>query len=96
MPDIEIDYNIIIMGGFICVLIALGYHIVYRILKSPFSYPYFNWEFDVSGKREPHIDDLIDEYLISDGFEDIQNHQRIIDQWKQDSCQKLEHSILKI
>ncbi|MCI8648741.1 MAG: HNH endonuclease [Anaerotruncus sp.] len=65
------------------------------VLKSPFSYPYFIFEFNVSGKRGPQIDDLLDTYLISGGFTHIQNHWRKIDQWKQESCQRIEHSLLK-
>lgn len=69
--------------------------LLYLVLKSPFSYPYFIHEFNVSGKRSPQIDDLLDTFLISGGIEHIQNHQRKIDQWKQDSYQRIEHSLLK-
>lgn len=30
------------------------------ILKSPFKYPYFVYQFDVSGKRNVHIEDIVD------------------------------------
>lgn len=75
-----------------CIVIAL---LLYMILKSPFSYPYFIHKFDVSGKRNPQIEDWLDTFLISGGFEYIQSHKRKIDQWKQESCQKIEHSLLK-
>lgn len=68
---------------------------LYLVLKSPFLYPYFIHDFDVSGKRNPQIDDLLDTFLISGGFKYIQDHQKKIDQWKQDSCQRIEHSLLK-
>lgn len=69
--------------------------LLYSVLKSPFSYPYFNYKFDVSGKRGPHIEDFLDMFLISGGFTNIQNHQRVIEQWKLDSKQRIERSILK-
>lgn len=74
-----------------CVLVIFLYH----IFKTPFSYPYFICNFDVSGKRKPQIDDLLDMYLISGGFTEIENHQKKIEQWKQKSCQRIEHSLLK-
>lgn len=68
---------------------------LYFILRSPFSYPYFFYEFDVSGKRNPHIDDFLDAFLISDRFTSIQSHKEKIEQWKQDCIQRIERSLLK-
>lgn len=79
-----------------CILIVCFLAVLlYLVFKSPFSYPYFIYDFDVSGKRGPQIDDLLDMFLISGGFEHIQNHQKKIDQWKQESCQRIEHSLMK-
>lgn len=75
----------------VCLLAVL----LYLVFKSPFSYPYFIYYFDVSGKRSPQIDDLLDTFLISGGFEDIQDHQKKIDQWKQECCLQIEHSLMK-
>lgn len=73
---------------------ALGI-LLYAILKSPFSYPYFVYNFDVSGKRNPRIEDLLDNYLISGGFGVIQSHKKRNEQWKQDNLRKIERSLLK-
>lgn len=73
-----------------CVLVLL-----YIFLKSPFSYPYFIHEFDVSGKRSPHIEDYLDMFLISGGFVDIQTHQKAIEEWKLKCTQQIDRSILK-
>lgn len=54
----------------ICIVIVL----LYVILKSPFSYPYYTHNFDVSRKRSPHIEDYLDTFLISGGYENIQAH----------------------
>lgn len=65
------------------------------VIRSPFSYPYFIYEFDVSGKRNPHIDDYLDMFLISDGYIDIQKHQKLIERWKKRSNEQIERSVLK-
>ncbi len=75
----------------ICIVLLL----LYAILRCPFSYPYFIHKFDVSGKRSPHIEDFLDMFLISGGFENIQAHQNVIEQWKLDSHQRIEKSIFK-
>lgn len=75
----------------ICIVVVL----LYVILRCPFSYPYYTHKFDVSGKRGPHIEDFLDKFLISGGFAYIQAHQKKIEQWKLDSHQRIEKSILK-
>ena len=75
--------------------ICISAILLYIIFKSPFSYPYFIHNFDISGKRGPQIDDLLDMFLISGGFADVQNHQKKIKQWKQESCLRIEHSLMK-
>lgn len=77
------------------ILIAILLVLLYAVFRSPFSYPYFVYKFDVSRKRGPHIDDYLDMFLISGGFTDIQTHQKVIDQWKLDSCQRIERSFFK-
>ncbi len=76
-------------------MIAILLVLLYAVFRSPFSYPYFVYKFDVSRKRGPHIDDYLDMFLISGGFTDIQTHQKVIDQWKLDSCQRIERSFFK-
>ena len=50
-----------LIGVGIAVCIILVSTLLYIILKSPFSYPYFVYKFDVSGKRGPQIEDFLDE-----------------------------------
>lgn len=64
-------------------------------LQSPFRYPYFTYVFDVSGKRNPQIENLLDEFLIKGGFEQILAHQDIIEQWKSNSLQYVNKCFLK-
>lgn len=44
------------------IAIVVGIVVLCFIFKSPFVYPYFVWDFDVSGKRNPKIEDLIGVY----------------------------------
>lgn len=83
------------MTSIVVLMICIVLVLLYVILKSPFSYPYFIHRFDVSGKRSPHIEDYLDMFLISDGFRKIQSHQKVIEQWKANSQQRIAKSILK-
>ena len=74
-------YTIVIIT--IVVIIAL-----FLVLKSPFHFPYFTYDFDVSRKRNPQIEDLIDKFLIDGNFYMIQKHTERIFLWKQE-CQDL-------
>lgn len=82
----------------ISVLIAIGIPIIVvlavvfiiKTLRSPFSYPYFTYDFDVSGKRMPQMDDWLDRFLIDGGLELILAHQGKIAKWKQESGEIIE------
>lgn len=76
-------------------LIIITLILIYLILRSPFHYPYFTHYFDVSGKRNPQIDDLIDTFLIKEGFPKIQRQHEKIQLWKENCQDKVEKSILK-
>ncbi len=69
--------------------------ILYLIFRSPFDYPYFVHQFDISGKRNPCIEDWIDEFIIDGNFYLIQLHNEKIKRWKNDCERKIDKSILK-
>lgn len=69
--------------------------ILYFILKSPFQYPYFKYSFDVSGKRKPEVENLIDIFLNEKNFSKIEKHKEKIEKWKNDCQRMIEKSILK-
>lgn len=48
-------------GVLIALVVCLLALVIARILRNPFRYPYFELDFDVSGKRNVHIDNLVDE-----------------------------------
>ena len=79
----------------ICVCVIVGY-IIYRILRNPFQYPYFNRTFDVSRKRNVDIIDYVDRYLC-DGANwiNLKNYEKDIEQWKHDTKEYLKTCRLK-
>ena len=87
------DYGVLIAG--IVIIGPLACIILVLILKSPFAFPYFFHSFDVSGKRNPQINDLIDEYFIAGNFDAIQKHYDEIQRWKEKCQSEIEHSLLK-
>lgn len=87
-----LDIHLYILIGVIesIIIIVLLVFIVYsliKILKSPFKYPYYIITFDVSGKRAPNVNDLIDNHLITYGFNEFSQHYEKVKQWKI-SCQE--------
>ena len=69
--------------------------ILYLIFKSPFQYPYFEYYFNVSGKRKPDIENLIDNFLNKKNFKIIKRHKEKIEEWKMECQRKIEKSIIK-
>lgn len=80
------------MWGFACVIIGF---ILYLIFRSPFHYPYFNYGFDVSGKRNPQIEDLIDTLLIIEGFSIVEEHEKEIKSWKIECQRRIRRSVIR-
>lgn len=70
------------------IAVALVAFIIYSILKSPFKYPYYKIKFDVSRKRSPNIDDLIDRHLIENTLNEFTKHYEKVVQWKA-TCQSI-------
>jgi hypothetical protein len=53
-----------------------------EILSSPFHYPYYRKSFDVTGKRNPELERLIEDFINSGGFTEIRTHMKRIESWK--------------
>lgn len=65
------------------VLICCVVSLVRRVLANPFHYPYFVERFDVSGKRNVKIDDLIDRFMLEPAnWEKIVAERSCIQEWK--------------
>lgn len=82
----------------ICATICIGALIygAYRIMRNPFRYPYFIYTFDVTARRNVHIEDCIDNFLCdSDNWHDIQSHTQYVQEWKTDTERYLQTCILQ-
>lgn len=90
--NIIIGICIGLIGLTVFIILAI---IVYSILKSPFKYPYCTTVFDVSGKRQPNIYNLIDEYLIQNSFSPFYTHYTNVLEWKKLCENYIENSKLK-
>lgn len=81
-------------------LICIALVIIFVILiisytQNPFKYPYFSKTIDVSGKRNPDINDAIDLYINENGFGEIARHEVFTRQWKARCRSKAEQSIFR-
>lgn len=89
--DVE-DYAL--AGVLIALVVCLLALVIARILRNPFRYPYFELDFDVSGKRNVHIDNLVDEWLCTPGtWNQALDHHRQVEAWKKSSAAKAEGSL---
>ena len=82
----------LILIGILCILVV---SIIYMILHSPFQYPYFENDFDVSEKMQSCFEDLIDQYINSRGIRIFEKHYRKVQKWKEECQQKLNGTVLK-
>ena len=65
------------------------------IARSPLKYPYKEIHFDVSKKRSPKMEDLIDQYLIENKLEPILKHYEYVEEWKKECKDKIASCLLK-
>ena len=70
--------------------LAIATIFIITFLRSPFRYPYFFVIIDISGRKKPKVEDLVDEYLNDGHFSEIANHNQEIEFWKNRSLQRLE------
>lgn len=93
--DIVSSYPLASITGIVIAALVI-YAVISRILANPFRYPYFDYTFDVSRKRNVHINDYIDEFLSSDaGTLAIARHEQKVDSWKAECEERIERSLLK-
>ena len=69
--------------------------IVCRVLRSPFIYPYFVHEFDITEISSPNFDDFIDRMLIAYGTAGVHGHLDTIRKWREESLSRVNRSLLK-
>lgn len=71
------------LSGMILCSILFSLCLCLWMLYSPFSYPYYQHSFDVSGRRMPDMEDCIDRFFMDGNWNDIERHQRIVRVWKE-------------
>lgn len=54
-----------LIGLLITMMAVFAVYLLYRALRNPFRYPYFEQTFDVSNKRNVNIEDWIDRFLAN-------------------------------
>lgn len=87
--------NPLVITLLIFFLIIIGIIAIVLVLESPFKYPYYYIPLDVSGRRQPDINDLIDEHLNKYGLTEFYTHQKYVDQWKATSLERIQSSFLQ-
>ena len=90
--EILIIFLYILIGVTVIILLS---SIMYSFLKSPFKYPFYIITFDISKKRSPNINDLIDNYLNKNGFSEFLQHIEIVKRWKIDCEEYIKKSKFK-
>lgn len=86
-----------IIGYTLCafgIILILSF-LLYGILASPFQYPYFTKDFDVSGKKMPDIMNILDAHMNKYGFIQFQRHYERVQRWKEECAKTVEKSRFK-
>ena len=85
-----------LIGLFITMVTVFAVYLLYRALRNPFRYPYFEQAFDVSNKRNVNIEDWIDRFLANErNWELICSHSQRIEDWKREQEIFLQTCFLK-
>lgn len=83
----------LILGIVIAIGILVG--VLLWIFISPFQYPYQIIMIDISGKRLPKDEDLIDEYIIKHGIHPFSHHLEYVENWKKECQNRISKGKLK-
>ena len=71
------------------VLLVIAIFVIYSY--NPYNPPVYNTKIDITGKRKPDYLDLIDRFLINNGFEDIERQNREMLNWEAEKSEELEN-----
>lgn len=72
------------------VLITLLGSWIIRLLSNPYQFPYFEYSFDVSGKRNVDLTNLIDSFLLDEDRRNLlDDYAQRVDAWKQQTEEKI-------
>ena len=85
MGKTELIILITVLGGGLLAALII---VIRSYIRSPFEYPYKEIYFDVTGTRNPNMNDYLDDYLIKNGMEPFDEHVREVAAWKK-SCEEI-------
>lgn len=68
---------------------------LYAYFSNPFKYPYVEISFDVSGTRDPKVEDFIDKYLMEHDITTITMYENKINNWKKECLTTIQKSAFK-
>lgn len=66
------------------------------IFHNPYKYPYYHLSLDVSNKRNVDIEEEIEKYILTFGFDVIEKHESKVREWEQLSEYRISRSIFKM
>lgn len=91
------DVLVLVIAVMAVIMIAVVATVeITRALGNPFRYPYFVWQFDVSGRRNVDLGDHIDRFLNEEGNRKaLCAHRRAVEDWKRAQEAYLERCHLK-
>lgn len=78
--DLYIAIIFLALGLIVMIAILVG--VLVWVFSSPFKYPYKVIVFDISGRRDPKDEDLVDNYMIHHGFSPFSEHFKYVQKWK--------------
>ena len=91
----EIVLFLIIFGAVVLFLTCCFVVLYFTYIKNPFIFPYLEISFDVSGTRQPRIEDYVDKYLIQCGTSDIDHQITVLEQWTEECEVRIKKSLFK-
>ena len=72
----------------IIIALAIILLLIHSYLTSPFKYPHYEHDFDITGLKNPTFTQLIDAYLIEHGIETFAEHHERVLAWKEQNLQR--------
>lgn len=91
--DLYIAIIFLALGLIVMIAILVG--VLVWVFSSPFKYPYKVIVFDISGRRDPKDEDLVDNYMIHHGFSPFSEHFKYVQKWKNECENRIANGKLK-
>lgn len=94
--DVSTLFCWVIVGIASIAVFAAVVYLLYRVFKNPYEYPYFEYTFNVTNKKNVRIEDYVERFLCNEyNWASVSRHKRKIDQWKKETEADVKNRILK-